>query len=251
MQNLSNFSISWHRWLIVIPARLASTRLPEKPLIKIGDLPMVVKTFMTVKPLLEMGAQVYVATDSDKIIDLCKNYQVPAQMTSVAHNSGTDRCNEVAQRAACDFVLNLQGDEPFMSTEDICRLCVALESNDQIDIATLAYRSSNIEDMNNPNVVKAIQNRTNRAIYFSRSPIPHYRDPSPQTPISFWHHLGIYAFKKQSLKRFCELPASHLESTEKLEQLRAIENFMYIHLEASQHLSRGIDTPEDLKRISK
>lgn len=246
---MENFGINWKKWLIVIPARLESTRLFEKPLQLLGrNNPLIIQTYSNIKKLQDHGASVYIATDSKKISDVCNKYQVPVKITDSAHNSGTDRVHEVAMATDHSFVLNLQGDEPFVSINDLVNLCRSLEST-HADLSTLVFRSTDQDSFLNPNTVKAVRNLSGRAMYFSRHAIPYGREQNAQ--LSFWHHMGVYAFTRQSLDKFCTLPASDLEKTEKLEQLRALENGLSIHLEPANYLSKGVDTPQDLEEARK
>jgi 3-deoxy-manno-octulosonate cytidylyltransferase (CMP-KDO synthetase) len=232
-------------WLVVVPARLGSTRLAEKPLQELGGKPLVVKVFENIRGLAAFGAEMWVATDSERVVKACAEHHVPTKMTREDHASGTDRCYEVAEGTKHPYVLNVQGDEPSVNAEDLKTLMDALAKDSVSDIATPVYPSTNLADFQNPNTVKAIPDKDMRALYFTRAMAPFPRDNPSQ--ISFWHHLGVYAFKKAALARFCALAPGKLEQLEKLEQLRALENGMKILLVPAKQLSVGIDTFEQLK----
>lgn len=236
--------MNWDQWLIVIPARLKSSRLPSKPLSDLAGKPLVVRVFERLDKLRKKGANILVATDSDEVIRVCERYHVPAQMTKQDHPSGTDRVNEIANRHEFDYILNVQGDEPFVSISDLERLAENLEAQSSPCMGTLVYKNQSQDDFQNPNVVKVVRSTDGKAIYFSRSPIPYNRDVSFSY---FWQHQGIYAFHKKTLSRFCGLQQSLLESTECLEQLRAIENNIDIIVVEALTRSVGIDTPKDLE----
>ena len=239
----------WDKWLIVIPARMASSRLPEKPLADLAGRPLILRVFERIRPLTTQGARVVVATDHENIAAVCRQAGAPVCMTRIDHASGTDRCAEVAAASDRSFVLNVQGDEPFVNLDDLTRLMGHMEEVPARQIGTLAYRNHDDGDFLSPNVVKAVLAADGTALYFSRAPIPFRRD---ETGIAagFWQHLGIYAYQKAALARFCALPPAELEKTEKLEQLRALAGGMAIHVVEARHPTIGIDTPEDLARAA-
>jgi 3-deoxy-manno-octulosonate cytidylyltransferase (CMP-KDO synthetase) len=235
-------------WLVVVPARLKSERLPEKPLQDLGGLPLIVRVARNLAPLAAAGAEVVVATDAEKISSICAAHGIKAVMTDVAHQSGTDRCAEVAAKFSDHpYVMNVQGDEPFVSIEDLRRLAAAMRRQATIDIGTLVYENRDPVLAADPNVVKAVRRADGTALYFSRAPIPFRRDANPPLPATYWQHIGIYAFKRERLLAFVKLPPSLLEQSEKLEQLRALEQGWRLWLEPATHWSRGIDTPADLE----
>lgn len=233
-------------WLIVIPARLQSTRLPAKPLQELGGVPLVVKVYQNLAPLLEDGAEALVATDDEAVLAVCRTHGVPAALTAVTHESGTDRCAEAAATSQRPFVLNVQGDEPFVSVKDLAALMTAVETRPEIDLGTLAYACADPDLAGDPNAVKAVRAGDGRALYFSRASVPYDRD-ARRVGLPFWLHLGIYALRRERLQAFVRLPPSPLEKLEKLEQLRVVEQGWRIHLEQATTFSRGIDTPEDLE----
>lgn len=243
-ENRMSRSPSLSQWLVVIPARLASTRLEEKPLQDLAGKPLIVRVYERVKALEVLEATVVVACDHEKVEDVCLRYEVAYVMTRTDHQSGTDRVEEVARHYSKKFILNVQGDEPFVDIGDLLNLCHTLESSKQDAMATLIYRSSDEEAFKNPNTVKVVVSQ-DKAAYFSRSPIPYPRDGRFR---NFWQHQGIYAFSKTALNEFCRLPISTLEQTEALEQLRALEHGMKILVCEAVEASLGIDTLDDLRK---
>jgi 3-deoxy-manno-octulosonate cytidylyltransferase (CMP-KDO synthetase) len=239
-------------WLVVVPARLASERLPRKPLADLGGEPMIVRVRRNLAPLAEAGARVVVATDAPEVVAACEAAGFRAAMTSAAHPSGTDRTAEVlelesAGGAAPELVLNVQGDEPFVAVDDLMRLMRRLEGDARADLATLAFPTAEAALFADPNTVKIVAAEDGRAVYFSRAGVPHARGGAGGQPERFLVHVGVYAFRARRLRDFVALPPSPLERTEKLEQLRAVEAGWRIVLETAAHFERGIDTPQDLE----
>ena len=241
----------------IIPARYASTRFPGKPLALIYNKPMIQHVFERCKEA-DLD-EVYVATDDERIKNAVENFGGKVIMTNPNHASGTDRCAETARILNLnphDFVINIQGDEPFIRKEEI-NLLVNMLDNQKVQIATLAKPISNSDEYNNPNKVKVVFTKSNQALYFSRSPIPHSSPqtphpsyPTPHTPHPIPHkHIGIYAYRNDILQQITQLPVTTLEETEKLEQLRWLENGYTIHVSICHHESIAIDTPDDLKLI--
>jgi len=233
--------------MIIIPARLGSTRFPKKVLVKIGETPMVVATALAVKSVDD----VVVATDSKEVLDVCKSYNIKAVMTSSKHKSGTDRINEAASRLGLDdseIIINVQADEPFIEpevVEKLKNLVEASQNNSDIMMCS-AYKLISKEDAKDPNIVKVVTDESSFAIYFSRSMIPYDREEEFD---GYKGHLGLYGFTRKSLKKFCTLPYAPLEHIEKLEQLRAISHGFKIAMTEVKTESFGIDTPEDLEKI--
>lgn len=235
-------------WLIAIPARLASERLPRKPLADLGGLPMIVRVFRNLAPLAARGATIIVAADSGEVLKACAAAGVRAELTDPGHQSGTDRTAEVAARHPhYPYVLNVQGDEPFIDCDDLMTLIKDMKDRPEADLGTLTFQSQDQELAADPNAVKAVRAADGHALYFSRAPLPYTRGTRQGLPPTFWHHLGIYAFRRDRLLAFVALGPSALEMAEKLEQLRALEHGWRIHLAVAKRFSRGIDTPADLE----
>lgn len=228
--------------IAVIPARLASTRLPRKMLREISGKPLIGVVYEAVRssPLL---ADVVVATDSDEIMSACRQHGWQAQMTSSAHKSGTERVHEISGRESADVYINVQGDEPMVRSEQIASLLQVMEIP-QAQVGTLMTPAAPI-DIPNPNAVKVVTDLAGRALYFSRATIPHDRD---KTSPRYFKHLGLYAYRKSALDRFVTLPESSLEKSERLEQLRFLENGIAIYCGETPYDSVGVDTEEDLQR---
>lgn len=231
----------------IIPARLASTRLPRKPLRQIAGEPMIARVYRAVcaSPLLR-PEDVMVATDAPEILELCRGRGWNAVMTSAQHRSGTERVNEVAASIAADVYLNIQGDEPLTRPEHIGAL-IELMRDPQVQVGTLKTPAASA-DVNNPNAVKVVTDSSGRALYFSRATIPFDRDGSR---VRCYKHLGFYAYRPQALRRFCALDESALERSERLEQLRFLENGIPIHVAETPFDTIGVDTEEDLQRVER
>lgn len=229
--------------IAVIPARLASTRLPRKMLREIGSKPLIGVVYEAVRssPLLN---DVIVATDSDEILRVCRERGWKAEMTSPNHRSGTERVHEIATRQNADVYINVQGDEPMVRPEQI-RALLGLVQNSQAQVGTLKTPASE-EDIDNPNAVKVVTDTNGRALYFSRATIPFDRDGIHP---GYFKHLGIYAYRRAALERFVALPESALEKAERLEQLRFLENGISIYVAETPYDSVGVDTEADLQRV--
>ena len=228
----------------IIPARLGSTRLPRKVLRQIAGKTMLGRVYEAAKasPLL---ADVIIATDSDEILRLAQANGWKAQMTSTEHRSGTDRVHEVAQRIPADVYVNVQGDEPLARPEHLEALLKPMARADVL-VATIKTPCP-LHDVGNPNAVKVVTDRNGRALYFSRSTIPFNRDRS--NSVSYFKHLGFYAYRGAALDRFCKLPEARLEAAERLEQLRFLENGIDIYVEETPFNTIGVDTEDDLKHV--
>jgi 3-deoxy-manno-octulosonate cytidylyltransferase (CMP-KDO synthetase) len=240
---------------VIIPARFAASRLPGKPLLVIGDRPMIQWVWQCAQA--SGAASVTIATDDGRVFDSAKSFGADCLMTSPRHASGTDRIAEVVRTkgfAAEDIVVNLQGDEPMMPAAVLERVAAGLNLGAQIDIATAVAPIHSLAEFLDPNCVKALRARDGRALYFSRAPVPWPRDHSAAgQPGSFagaWRHIGVYAYRVRSLLQFASWPPTPLEEAERLEQLRALENGMQIYLVAfSEAPPAGVDTPQDLERV--
>ena len=232
--------------MIIIPARLASTRFPQKVLADIGGLPMVVRTAKRVEHL----DRVVVAADDEEIIKVCEAYGVEAMLTSTTHKSGTDRISECANILKLDdneIIINVQADEPFIEPEVVDSLInklKELQKKDEPFIMGSCYNAINAESAKDPNLVKVVLDNDNNAVYFSRSLIPYNRSGRA----NYFGHIGIYGFSKKSLKEFCNLSDAPIEDIEGLEQLRAIYHQKNITMLKVASTGFGIDTPEDLAR---
>jgi 3-deoxy-manno-octulosonate cytidylyltransferase (CMP-KDO synthetase) len=231
--------------MIVIPARLHSSRLPKKALELIGDVPMVVQVARIAKSI----DKTIVATDALEIKEVCESYGIEAVMTESSIPSGTLRVYEAIKKLELhdnEIVINLQGDEPFIEKEVILSLKKALESSSKESLFMAScYKKITKEEAKDPSLVKVVINELNEALYFSRSMIPYDRE---ELGVEYLGHLGIYGFYAKTLKEFCELKESSLENIEKLEQLRALSHGKSIKMIEVQSKSFGIDTPEDLKK---
>jgi 3-deoxy-manno-octulosonate cytidylyltransferase (CMP-KDO synthetase) len=238
--------------LTVIPARYASTRFPGKPLTPIKGEPMVWQVYCRA---VESGLEnIVVATDDERISQAVTERGGKAMLTSIDHQSGTDRCGEVLKKKMVegeifDFVINLQGDEPFIQPEQIQTLLKSLTVN---SISTLVKKIEDRSQLENPNVVKVIWSEKNyHAIYFSRLPIPYLRDKTLESDFIFYKHIGLYGFDANILLKLIELQPSRLEKAESLEQLRWLENGYTIKVAETNLETLGIDTLEDLLKIER
>jgi len=229
--------------IAIIPARLASTRLPRKMLREIAGKPLIGVVYEAVRSSALL-ADVIIATDSHEIMRACREHGWQAQMTSSAHRSGTERVREVSGRETADIYINVQGDEPLIRPEHIATLIQVME-NAAAQVGTLMTPAAAV-DIPNPNAVKVVIDHTGRALYFSRATIPFDRE---STRPAYFKHLGLYAYRKPALDQFVKLPESSLEKSERLEQLRFLENGIPIFVGETPHDSIGVDTEEDLQRV--
>ena len=230
--------------IAVIPARLASTRLPRKMLRLLAGEPLLAHVYRGVRSS-DLLDDVVVATDSAEILSFCRQQGWHAQMTANSHRSGTERVHEVAQTVAADLYVNVQGDEPLTRAEHIAAL-LDLMKNSSVQVGTLKTAAAS-PDIANANAVKVVSDRSGRALYFSRATIPFDRDQAEA--VQYWKHLGFYAYRKPALQRFVSLPESSLERSERLEQLRFLENGIAIHVAETKYDTVGVDTEEDLQRV--
>ena len=236
----------------IIPARYSSVRLNAKPLIDICGLPMIVRVWQNTSKSKFMK-NVVVATDDERIVEVCKQYDIPTVMTDPALPSGTDRIFAAYKKlnSSDEIVVNIQGDEPLITGEDIdMMLEIFLQSDADVD--TLITKIKSVDDLLNSATVKVVLDAKNIAMYFSRSPIPYLRD-FPQEKwlenATFWKHIGIYAYKICALEKFVKLPLSEYEALEKLEQLRLLEQgAKFFCIETKSNLI-GVDTQEDLEKV--
>jgi 3-deoxy-manno-octulosonate cytidylyltransferase (CMP-KDO synthetase) len=240
---------------VVIPARYAASRLPGKPLLTIAGRPLI--QWVWERACDSGAASVIVATDDERIRATAANFGADCVMTSTRHASGTDRIAEVVRArglAAADVVVNVQGDEPMMPPAVIAEIAAALTARPRSDIATAVAPIASLGEFLDASCVKALRALDGRALYFSRAPVPWPRENviqgAPTTFAGAWRHVGIYAYRVRGLLEFAAWPPTSLEMTEKLEQLRALEHGMSIHLVAlTQPPPAGVDTLEDLERV--
>jgi 3-deoxy-manno-octulosonate cytidylyltransferase (CMP-KDO synthetase) len=231
------------RVVAVIPARLASTRLPRKMLREIAGEPLLARVYQGVRRCSLLD-QVVIATDSEEILEFCGNRRFVARMTSSAHRSGTERVHEISTLIAADVYLNVQGDEPLTRPEHIDSL-IAVMQRPEVEVGTLKTPAAEI-DVNNPSAVKVVTDSTGRALYFSRATIPFDRDGA-RPP--YYKHLGFYGYRKDALEKFVRWPESGLERSERLEQLRFLENGVPIYVGETPFDTVGVDTEEDVRRV--
>ncbi len=242
------------RAAVVIPARYASTRLPGKPILEVAHQ---VTGRYIIQHIYERAGRapsvdrVIVATDDRRIADVVAGFGGEARMTDPAHRSGTDRIAEVAADLDHPVVVNIQGDEPEIEPEQVEQVIGLLADDPQADMGTLACPIHSEAEWRAPNVVKVVAGARGHALYFSRSPVPFYRDAAglpADPPVRPLHHLGIYSYRREFLLKFTDLPPAPLEEAEKLEQLRALAAGHRIRVGVTPQAGIGIDTPEDLKR---
>lgn len=238
-----------HTFIGIIPARYASTRFPGKPLVMIGGMSMLQRVYEQALKTKNLK-RVIVATDDERIAEHVKSFGGEVMVTSPLHQSGTDRCAEVISKldTAFDIAVNIQGDEPYIQPEQIDLLCSCFKIA-ATEIATLIKSTTNMDEIINPNVVKAVVSKSQRALYFSRSPIPFNRNKKQD--VAYYKHVGIYAYRVAVLKLLAALPESLLEQAESLEQLRWLENGFHIQTALTNFETIAIDTPEDLERLKK
>ncbi len=240
----------------IIPARYGSTRFPGKPLADIGGKPMIQRVYEQVCQTL---STVYVATDDERIDQAVKAFGGKVVMTSVDHQSGTDRCAEALRKIVAleeeqyYAVINIQGDEPFISPLQIEKLAGCFE-NSATELATLVKPVQVKEDLFNPNKPKVVVSKDRYALYFSRSPIPYLRGEAEEKWVEkhrYFNHIGLYGYRSDILNEITELPIGVLEAAESLEQLRWLENGYTIRVEETDEQAVAIDTPEDLEKVLK
>lgn len=232
------------RAVAIIPAHLGSTRLTRKVLREIAGKPMIAHVYEAAiqSPLL---SEVIIAADSDEVLQLAAARGWKAQMTSTEHRSGTDRMHEVAQRVEADVYVNIQGDLPLARPEQVEALLRPMR-RPEVMVSTIKTPCQP-EEVNNPNAVKVITDKNGRALYFSRSAIPFDRDKTGKA--QYFKHMGMYAYRRPALDRFCSLPESRLESAERLEQLRLLENGIDIYVEETPFGTVEVDTEADLREV--
>lgn len=236
--------------IAVIPARYASTRFPAKLMQDLGGKTVILRTYEAAQQS-HLFDDVFVVTDSDLIFEEIVSNGGKAIMSIKEHESGSDRIAEAVENMDVDIVVNVQGDEPFINTEALEKLIAVYknDTNDKVDLASLMFEITDEDEINNPNNVKVVVDQNGFALYFSRSVIPYPREKN--VGVHYMQHIGIYAFRKQSLLDFYNLPMKSLEASEKLEQLRYLEFGKRIKMVEVEEKSIGIDTPEDLEKARK
>lgn len=243
------------RALGVIPARFASTRFPGKPLAPLGNGSLLSAVWNAAKASSRL-ARVIVATEDQRIVDACRGYGAEAMLTSADHVSGTDRAAEVVRRVGEPFevLVNIQGDEPFVTPTSLDRLVAAFDGRPELEMATLAEPLEDASDLDDPGVVKVVAANDGRALYFSRAAIPYHREfggrPGSGRLAVYQKHQGIYAYRVPTLIALTGMPPSPLELAESLEQLRALQAGIGIQVLASDFRSIAVDTPADLARAA-
>lgn len=244
-------------FVVVIPARFASSRLHGKPLADIGGKPMVVR--VAERARASGATAVWVATDAQSVFDAVQLHGHQAMLTRTDHATGTDRIAEVVRRlrlADDEIVVNVQGDEPLIAPELICEVAQSLTGHDEASVATACHPIADVESLLNPNVVKVVLDRNSHALYFSRAPIPYPRDSfalnqnSIPAGLPSYRHIGIYAFRASFLRLYSGLEPAEIERVEALEQLRALWHGHRIVVVMTAHAPQaGVDTAEDLERV--
>jgi 3-deoxy-manno-octulosonate cytidylyltransferase (CMP-KDO synthetase) len=241
----------------IIPARYGSTRFPGKPLARIGDKSMIRRVYEQCK-LAKTPGEIVVATDDERIYRHVREFGGEAVMTDETHQNGTSRCREALQiweketGKEFDAVINIQGDEPFINPEQIDKVAAML-MKPEVNIATLAKKIETTEELFNRNVVKLVTDRNQKALYFSRQPVPLVRDADKEHWLEktvFYKHIGIYGYKKTVLDEIIRLSPGKLEQAEKLEQLRWMENGYAVYVDFTEFDSFAVDTPEDLSKFT-
>jgi 3-deoxy-manno-octulosonate cytidylyltransferase (CMP-KDO synthetase) len=250
--------IRFMKVVALLPARLGSTRFPEKMLADLGGKPLIVRTWEAVQAT-HLFAEVLVVTDHERILQAVEAHGGSAVMSSPEHQSGSDRIAEIALRLDADVLVNVQGDEPFVQRESLAALLRCFEDA-RVRVASLMCRVGDYADFHNPNVVKVVCNQTGDALYFSRAAVPFPRDlalpaqgllPEEAVPAGVFQHIGVYGYRKEALLAFTAMPPCALELTEKLEQLRLLYHGIPIRMAEVAEKSIGIDTLADLERARK
>ncbi len=236
---------------VVIPARYSSTRFPGKPLVDIKGISMIQRVYLQASEATLVD-DVYVATDDERIFKHVQSFGGKVIYTSPLHESGTDRIAEAyTKMSVCDYIINVQGDEPFINPkqiDDLARLMIDTSG----ELGTMVKEIEDFETLFNPNTPKVVLNNANEAIYFSRQPIPYLRGLEESEWLGshrYYKHIGMYAYRTDVLPKLTSLPISSLEKAESLEQLRWIENGYKIHITTTEFDTFGIDVPEDLNRV--
>lgn len=234
--------------IAMIPARYEASRFPGKLMKDLAGKTVILRTYEAAKKA-NLFSEVYVVTDSEIIFNEITSNGGKAIMSKKEHESGSDRIAEAVENLEVDIVVNVQGDEPFIQKKALFNLLEVFKTDveKEIAIASLKIKMENQDDINNPNNVKVVTDEQNFAMYFSRSPIPYPREKSTA---EYFKHIGIYAFRKEALLKFTQLPMNVLEATEKLENLRFLANGLKVKMVETNEIAIGIDTPEDLEKAN-
>lgn len=242
--------------IVIIPARLGSSRLSNKVILDICGKPMVQHVYEAAKQAKNIS-EIYIATDSEEVKIACESFTSNIIMTSKEHESGTDRLAEAVQSIECDNIINVQGDEPLMDPQLITTLANVLQSN-EVEMVSAMHKITTTQELKSPNSVKVTIDKNSNALYFSRSIIPHHRDDwetllnhhhlIPE-PLRFYKHIGIYGYKKEFLQKYASMEQTYLEKLEKLEQLRVLENGFNIQMIETDYEPVGVDIQEDLEKV--
>lgn len=244
------------RIVVIIPARLGSFRLPGKVLLDICGKPMIQHVYEAARKATKID-DVYIATDAEEVKDVCSTFTDKIIMTSAVHKSGTDRLAEAIEKIDCDYVINVQGDEPLIDPKLIDALAMQMQASDE-EMVSAMHKIISTSELKSPNAVKVTVDNRSYALYFSRSIIPHHRDDWEAllnhyevipAPLRFYKHIGIYGYSTSFLKIYANLEQTYLEKLEKLEQLRVLENGFNIKMIETEYEPVGVDTLEDLERV--
>jgi len=233
--------------IALIPARYEATRFPGKLMQKLGDRSVILRTYQATVATGLFDSTI-VVTDSEIIFNEIQSNGGTAIMSKKVHESGTDRIAEAASDIVCDIIVNVQGDEPFVKKEPLQKLLQQFDDT-TVEVASLMQELKNEKQVNDPNYVKVAIDKNRNSLFFSRSVIPYPREKN--ISITYYEHIGVYAFRKQALLSFANWPVSQLEAVEKIECLRYLENGMSLRMVLTDYMGVEIDTPEDLKRAEK
>lgn len=233
----------------VIPARFQSSRFPGKALARIASKPMLQHVYERASQARYLTSTL-IATDDERIYEVARSFGARVRMTLPDHQSGTDRVAEVASAEESELVVNIQGDEPLIDPDAIDAAILPLAHDSDIVMGTLRKKIEDAREIDDPNVVKVVTDLRGDAIYFSRCPIPFYRDAPAAATRAYYKHIGLYVYRRDFLLQYSQLPVGPLERAERLEQLRAMENGYRIRVTETEYESLGVDTPGDLERVS-
>jgi 3-deoxy-manno-octulosonate cytidylyltransferase (CMP-KDO synthetase) len=237
-------------FLVVIPARYASTRFPGKPLAPISGKPMIQHVVEHVR-LATLPSRIIVATEDPRIKSAVESFGAEAILTRADHRTGTDRIAEVATHVQADIYINVQGDEPLIDPGTIDSVAAAMAADDSIQLVTPCAAITLPGEIMDPNIVKVVQDFDGHALYFSRAPIPWVRDTGDRVAAKHWKHIGLYGYRRDALLEFPTLPPGELERIEQLEQLRWLENGFHMHVVETNYNAVSVDVPGDIQKVEK